>query len=57
MNRLTSQVAVMSPIASIIKIKNTARKGNTIGPDMARGNVFIQINVAVGASLIGVLSK
>ena len=31
-SRLTSHVAVMSPIASIIKTMYTASNGNTIGP-------------------------
>jgi len=50
-------VAVISPIASIIKIKNTARNGNTTGPDTDNLNVLTQIKVAAGAESIGALSK
>ena len=54
---LTSQVAVMSPIASIIKIKKTARKGSTIGPDTVNLNVLTQMKVAAGAAVMGLSSK
>jgi hypothetical protein len=44
-------------MASIIKIKKTARNGNTIGPETVNLNVFTQIKVAAGAALIGLSSK
>jgi hypothetical protein len=44
-------------MASIIKIKKTAKNGKTIGPDTDSLNVLTQMKVTAGASLIGVLSK
>jgi hypothetical protein len=55
--RLTSQVAVISPIASIIKIRKTARKGRTIGPETDNLKVFTQMKVAAGADWMALLSK
>jgi hypothetical protein len=37
--RLTSHVAVISPMASIMRTINTARSGNTIGPYNDSGNL------------------
>jgi hypothetical protein len=50
-------VAVISPIASIIKIKKTAKNGKTIGPDTDNLKVFTQTKVAAGAALMVLLSK
>jgi hypothetical protein len=55
--RLTSQVAVISPIASIIKIRKTARNGRTIGPETDNLKVFTQMKVAAGADWMALLSK
>lgn len=54
---LTSQVAEMSPIASIMRTMYTASKGKTIGPYTVRGKVLTQMKLAAGAAVMPALEK